>query len=81
MQDENKRNLMYFEASSMRALHRSLEVWQNEHAKRLLSVSIQKDSGKYCCIALSNPNEVIICDGSGASQAGVSQGALEIKNI
>jgi hypothetical protein len=60
MSEENKRNLQYFESTSMRELYESMEGWQDENKKRLLSVSIQKDEDKYCCIALTNPSEVVI---------------------
>ena len=60
MSEENKQNLQYFESASMRALYERMEDWQNVNKKRLLSVSIQKDEDKYCCIALTNPSEVVI---------------------
>jgi hypothetical protein len=63
MADQNKRNLLYFKSSSMRGLYDCMESWQNDNQKRLLSTSIQKDGKFFCCIALSNPSEVIICDG------------------
>ena len=81
MTDGNKRNLLYFESVSMRELYNCMEKWQSENHKRLLSTNIQKDGDTFCCIALSNPTEVVICDGSGPSQAGVSRGALYIENI
>jgi len=56
----NKHNLQYFESSSMRELYESIQNWQNENQKRLLSMSIQNDDGKFCCIALTNPSEVVI---------------------
>jgi hypothetical protein len=64
----------------MRGLYEAMEVWQAEHLKRLLSLSIQKDGDHYCCIALSNPTEVVICSGSGDSQATVRGGNLDIWN-
>lgn len=81
MTDTNKRNLMYFEAATMRDLYRQMEEWQATHEKRLLSASIQRDGAAFCCIAASNPTEVVICSGSGANQAAVSQACLEIKQI
>jgi hypothetical protein len=62
MPEQNKRNLLYFESSSMRDLYDSMENWQNTNHKRLLSVSIQQDGGRFCCIALTNPTEVVIVD-------------------
>jgi hypothetical protein len=58
--DDNKRNLFYFEASSMRGLYQAMEQWQSDNNKRLLSVSIEHDGLQFCCIALSNPTEVYI---------------------
>jgi hypothetical protein len=80
MSDENKHNLLYFESNSMRELYETMEEWQKSNGKRLLSTNIQKDRGKYCCIALTNPSEVIICGGYGGSQAQVSNGNLNVKS-
>lgn len=60
MSNDNKYNLQYFESSSMRNLFELMKDWQNENQKRLLSTSIEKDGDKYCCIALTNPSEVVI---------------------
>jgi hypothetical protein len=79
MSDENKFNLLYFEGSSMKELYDTMENWQITYRKRLLSTNIQKDKGKFCCIALSNPTEVVICSGSGETQAKVSGGYLDVK--
>jgi hypothetical protein len=79
MSDNNKHNLIYFEAASMKELYETMEEWQKTNQKRLLSTNIQKDDGKFCCIALSNPTEVIIC-GSRGNQAVVSNvGELWVK--
>ncbi|MBM3872088.1 MAG: hypothetical protein FJ392_14215 [Verrucomicrobia bacterium] len=78
MQDPNKRNLLYFESLSMRGLFDELSSWQTKNEKRLLSVSIQQDGDRFCCIALSNPTEVIICSGSTDSQAQVKNGCLDV---
>ena len=78
MPDDNKRNLLYFEATSMRELHGILSCWQEEHRKRLLSVSVQAEAGKFCCIALTNPTEVVICSGGGGSEAQVHNGNLNV---
>lgn len=80
MSDDNKRNLQYFEALSMKELYDTMENWQVENKKRLLSVSIEKDAGKFCCIALTNPSEVVIVDGSDVSfGADVTGKALRVK--
>ena len=78
MNDPNKRNLQYFENASMKGLYGDMEDWQNTNQKRLLSTSIQKDDDMFCCVALSNPSEVIICSGQShlRHQALVSDGAL-----
>ena len=60
MSATNKRNIHYFEAATMADLHQSMEAWQIEHEMRMLSMSIQMDAGKYCCIALTNPTEVVL---------------------
>lgn len=62
MSEQNKHNLQYFEDPTMRGLYDCLEDWQHTNQKRLLSVSVQQDGGKFCCIALTNPTEVVITD-------------------
>ena len=79
MSDENKFNLLYFEGHSMKELYETMENWQIIYRKRLLSTNIQKDKGIFCCIALSNPTEVVICNGNGGTQANVSGGNLDVK--
>lgn len=81
MMDNNKRNLIYFESGSMRELYNSMEKWQSDNNKRLLSTNIQKDGDNFCCIALSNPTEVVICDGSDSNQVAVGRGCLEVNVI
>ena len=81
MSNNNKRNLLYFENESMRGLYNCMENWQVENHKRLLSTNIQKDGGLFCCIALTNPTEVVICSGSGPNQAEVSRGCLYIEKV
>ena len=80
MSDDNKHNLIYFEGVSMRELYDTMEEWQKTNDKRLLSTNIQKDKGKFCCIALSNPSEVIICDGHSDNQATVWHHRLRVDN-
>ena len=70
--DSNKRNLVYFENSSMRGLYGCMDEWQEANQRRLLSISIQADQGKYCCIALTNPTEVVITSKDGRNHAIVS---------
>jgi len=71
MTDNNKHNILYFEGSSMRELHNTMDEWQNENEKRFLSMSVNKDGDSYCCIALTNPSEVVIV---GPSSLGGSEG-------
>ena len=55
----------------MRALYNAMEEWQRINSRRLLSVSIEKDAGNYCCIALTNPTEVVITSADGRKHAGI----------
>ena len=71
MSDMNKRNLVYFENSSMRGLYASMEEWQQANNRRLLSISVQQDGANYCCIALTNPTEVVITSADGGVHAQV----------
>jgi hypothetical protein len=82
MTDENKRNLEYFEATSMRELFKLLRGWQNDNGQRFLSVAIENDRGNFCCIALTNPLEVIICAGEYKGQARVDDsGYLFVNSV
>jgi len=84
MPDDNKHNLVYFEGPSMRDLYKSMEDWQNANNKRLLSANIQQDGGVFCCIALTNPSEVVLVhsrDMGGYSETRSESGALCVKNI
>ncbi len=76
MSGDNKRNLLYFEAPSMRALFAEMDEWQAKHRKRLQSVSVQPDGGSFAAIALSNPTEVIIVDGYGSGGVAVGGNVL-----
>jgi hypothetical protein len=71
MSDTNKRNLVYFENASMRGLYDCMEEWQQDTNRRLLSINVQQDGGNYCCIALTNPTEVVITSANGAHHAWV----------
>tara|TARA_B100000809_G_C15051376_1_gene499037 strand:- start:162 stop:953 length:792 start_codon:yes stop_codon:yes gene_type:complete len=76
MAHNNKHNMLYFEGSSMRELHNNMDEWQRNNKKRFLSMSVKKDGDSFCCIALTNPSEIIIVDGqaSGGAQVGKIQG-------
>jgi len=63
MPNENYNNLQYFEASSMAELFSVIKEWNFENKKRFLSLHVQLDRNLFCCIALTNPSEVIIVDG------------------
>ncbi|MGE0131297.1 MAG: hypothetical protein AB7U82_24715 [Blastocatellales bacterium] len=71
MLDNNKHNLLYFAGSSMRELYQRMDNWQNDNQKRFLSISIQKDGDEFCCIALTNPSEVVITSADGQRHAHV----------
>src|SRR5689334_2142757 len=58
--EENKHNVMFFEARSMKELYQDVETWQTHNKKRFLSLNVQHDQGLFCCIALTNPTEVVI---------------------
>ncbi len=78
MPEDNKHNLLFFEAPSMRELHATLSTWQEENRKRFLSVAVQIDGGMFSCIALTNPTEVIICSGRSQTEAAVERGKLNV---
>ena len=82
MSNTNKNNLVYFESSSVRKLYVKMKDWQKTKRKRLLSVSVQKDGDKFCCIALTNPTEVTIVNQNGIGwSAGVdSTGRLQVSS-
>ena len=87
MSDVNKHNLVYFENPSMRGLYSRMEEWQQANNRRLLSISVQQDDGNYCCIALTNPTEVVITSADGKVHADVKKagpsgggGALDVFN-
>jgi hypothetical protein len=77
---ENKKNLLYFEGSSMKELYENMEKWQHENQKRLLSLSIEREDNIYCCIGLSNPTEVTIVDRHGKS-CHDHEGSLYVYNV
>lgn len=79
MTDDNKQNLLYFENESMRGLYEDMEAWQDANKKRLLSVSIETDRGKFCCIALTNPMEVTIVSKSGVNSVTIEGGAMWVR--
>ena len=76
MPDTNKRNLVFFESPSMRGLYTRMDEWQQANNRRLLSISVQRDGPNYCCIALTNPAEVVITSPDGIRYANVSTGGV-----
>jgi hypothetical protein len=77
MSDDNKRNLVFFESTSVRLLYDQMNEWQKTNRKRFHSVTVQTDGNLFCCIALTNPTEVIITDVGGES-AFISGNALQV---
>ncbi len=63
MTSDNKRNLLYFEAPSMKELYSCIDNWQATHRKRFASLHVERDGSNFCCIAMTNPAEVMIVDG------------------
>jgi hypothetical protein len=80
MSEDNKQNILYFERPTMRSLFECMENWQNTEGKRFLSASIHKDGDLFCCIALTNPMEVVICSGGQTYHAFVSSGRLLVSS-
>jgi len=64
--DANKKNLHFFSAPTMHDLYKTLQMWQEDSKTRFLSLNIHPQDDGYCCIALTNPSEVVIVarDGS-----------------
>ena len=81
MSEDNKRNLLYFEAPSMKELFAEMDEWQATHRKRLQSVSIQPDGDSFAAIALSNPTEVIIVNGYGNGGVSVGNNSLAVASL
>lgn len=75
---DDRRNLHFFEAPSMRELYAALDAWQVENQKRFVSLSVERDGGGFCCIVLTSPTEVVIMNGSPAGGAGVFSGRLSV---
>jgi len=77
-QNSNKKNILYFEASTMYQLFEKLKKWQDDNEKRFLSTSIEKDEGKFCCIAFSNPTEVTLVDSLGQEVSINKDGSMDV---
>jgi len=56
----------------MRELYDLMEAWQILNHKRLLSLNVQRDGDTFCCIALTNPSEVVITSSNGRYHADVN---------
>ena len=66
----------------MRGLYACMDEWQQANNRRLLSISIERDEDRYCCIALTNPTEVVITSLDGNHHARVgSNGGLWTSDI
>jgi hypothetical protein len=73
MPDASKHNLLYFESPSMRGLHESMNTWQLDNNRRISSVSVQRDGGNYCAIAVGGPIEATVTSTDGSKHATVSE--------
>lgn len=62
----------------MRELYDCMQTWQDANHKRLLSINVQEDRGKFCCIALTNPSEVVITSADGLRHAEIVNGNLRV---
>ena len=58
-----------FDGSSMLELYKRMQIWQKKNNKRFLSTDIVKDGDVFCCIALTNPREVVITSADGGNHA------------
>lgn len=67
-----KRNIEYFEAPTMAELHARIRAWQEANNKRFQSLAVEQDGGNFCCIALTNPSEVVITDHLGIDHVHVT---------
>lgn len=81
MANLNKRNVQYFEGSSMRGLYKEINNWQVKNKKRFLSLGIERDKDRFCCIGLTNPTEVTIVCGSGPYEAHVYDKGLYVRDM
>jgi hypothetical protein len=70
--EDNKRNLQYFEHTTMRGLYECIESWQAANRKRFQSLDIQRDGDLFCCITLTNPTEVTIVGSRSLTPSGNS---------
>ncbi|GAB0106867.1 hypothetical protein JMUB6875_58570 [Nocardia sp. JMUB6875] len=73
MSEVNKHNLVYFENPSMRGLYAAIDEWQRTNNHRFLSLTVHPDAGNFCCIALTNPAEVVITSVDGHNHAAVNR--------
>ena len=81
MANDNKRNLQYFEAPSMKELYSTIDNWQAKHRKRFASLHVERDGSNFCCIAMTNPTEVMIVNGyfaDGVKGAEVKNNCLRV---
>ena len=79
--DDNKRNLVYFEAPSMRELYSQMDAWQADKRKRLQSVSVHRDGDLFCCIGMTNPNEVILVSSRSGLPLGITSDSSMALNV
>ena len=79
MSSESHMNSEYCEAATMKELYVMIARWQEENKKRMLSLAVDKCRGGLCCLAVTNPMEVVIVTPPGAGPgAKVDRGRLHV---
>jgi len=76
MPKNSKRNIEFFESSSMKGLYDEMNRWQEQHEVRFLSVEIHKEGENFSCICLTNPSEVTIVGPNGCAVKVTRSGQL-----
>lgn len=72
MPDDDKRNMQYFEAPTMRRLFDMMSEWEKQHQKRFVSLNIPREANVISCIAITNPIRVVITSYDGERYATVN---------
>lgn len=79
--EDNKQETRYVGASSMSQLFTVMDTWQAANRKRFRSMNDQHDGDLFCCIALTNPAEVIIVAGCYENGVDVRDYALKTHHV
>ncbi len=79
MPDCNKRNIEFFESTSMKGLYEEMEQWQKDNTKRFLSMEVHNENGIFSCICLTNPTEVTIVSSEGKAVDVSNDGCLWVR--